>query len=330
MKKRYLILAGLLAITVFAAGCGKDKEDIPKVEVTVTPTPQEEKTSDLVDMQKSTDDVDAIANVIGMKTATASRFVLINKTGSDIASINIRPHTEDEDAGWGEELVNGKFVLKNNDKAVYYYDKSAKDDDGETITAYDIRIFYTDEEKYECYFRNLPFGKITQLTLRMDGTGDDSLPFATYISEGSTKEYSTLNDVKRRIGRMGTGDNDSNSETDASAADNSGDSTNAEPTQTPSEGGSDAPSDNPNGGENNGNGDNSGSSGEDPVSTAESYIGQSLDALKGACGDPSGSEYQDEPETGKTGYHYYTIGDSTFTVSTIVDENGNEIVAGVW
>lgn len=324
MKKRYMILGGLLALTVFAAGCGKDKEEAPKVEITVTPTPQEKK-EELVDMQKSTDDIDAIANVIGTKTATASRFVILNKTGADIASINIRPHTENEDAGWGDDLVNGKFVLKNNDKAVYYYDKNAKDDEGKTVTSYDVRIFYTDTDRYECYFRDLPFGKIKQLTLRMDGTGDDALPFATYLSEGSTKEYSTLNDVKKRVGMTDSQyDEDSDSEASDSQDSNSDDSSQADPTPTPDGGSADNP------GDGSDNGGDDGSSGEDPIAMAESYIGQSLDALKGACGDPSGSDYQDEPETGKTGYHYYTIGDSTFTVSTTVDENGNEIVAGVW
>lgn len=263
--------------------------------------------------------------MIGTKTATASRFVILNKTGADIASINIRPHTEDEDAGWGDDLVNGKFVLKNNDKAVYYYDKNAKDDEGETVTSYDVRIFYTDTDRYECYFRDLPFGKIKQLTLRMDGTGDDALPFATYLSEGSTKEYSTLNDVKKRVGMTDSQyDEDSDSEASDSQDSNSDDSSQADPTPTPDGGSTDNP------GDGSDNGGDDGSSGEDPIAMAESYIGQSLDALKGACGDPSGSDYQDEPETGKTGYHYYTIGDSTFTVSTTVDENGNEIVAGVW
>ena len=66
--------------------------------------------------------------------------------------------------------------------------------------------------------------------------------------------------------------------------------------------------------------------GGDMISTAEQYIGQSLDALEGACGSPQGSSYEDDPETGKTGFHYY----SNFTVSTTVDENGNEIGAGIW
>ena len=54
--------------------------------------------------------------------------------------------------------------------------------------------------------------------------------------------------------------------------------------------------------------------GGDMISTAEQYIGQSLDALEGACGSPQGSSYEDDPETGKTGFHYY----SNFTVSTTV------------
>ena len=110
----------------------------------------------------------------------------------------------------------------------------------------------------------------------------------------------------------GNNSNDQNSN-NGSSADNSGDN---------GEGGNTTePDDNGNGGgaENPGNG-------EDMISTAEQYIGQPLDALEGACGSPQGSSYEDDPETGKTGFHYY----SNFTVSTTVDENGNEIVAGIW
>ena len=48
--------------------------------------------------------------------------------------------------------------------------------------------------------------------------------------------------------------------------------------------------------------------------------------LESACGSPNGSDYEDEPESGKTGYYYY----DTFTVSTTFDDNGNEVVSGVW
>ena len=43
-------------------------------------------------------------------------------------------------------------------------------------------------------------------------------------------------------------------------------------------------------------------------------------------GSPNGSDYEDEPESGKTGYYYY----DTFTVSTTFDDDGNEVVSGVW
>lgn len=51
-----------------------------------------------------------------------------------------------------------------------------------------------------------------------------------------------------------------------------------------------------------------------------------MDDLIASIGSPQYDEYEDEPDTGKTGYHYY----SNFTVSTTVDEDGNEIVTGIW
>ena len=48
MKKRYLILAGLLVMTVAAAGCGKKKTtETAPVEVTATPTPEVTKAVDI-------------------------------------------------------------------------------------------------------------------------------------------------------------------------------------------------------------------------------------------------------------------------------------------
>ena len=41
-------------------------------------------------------------------------------------------------------------------------------------------------------------------------------------------------------------------------------------------------------------------------------------------GDSQSSEYDDDSATGTTGYYYYP----DFTVSTSVDEEGNEIVTG--
>ena len=311
MKKRYIILAGILAAAALASGCGKEKEDTSKQEpqVTVAPaevTDKDTNDNDLVNMQKSTDE--DIKNVIGTKTATASKVILINQTGADVARIYIRPNTDDDD--WGDELVDGKFTLKNGDNALYYFDKNQKDEDGKTVTSYDIRITYTDEDRSECFFRKIPLQNITQITLRMDGTGEDAIPYATYLSGSTKKETSTLNEVKQRLGLL-----DSDNEDDDDQ-DNNNQNTDATPTPQPS-----APTATP--APNNGSDTNP----EDPdASEAEKYIGQSLDSLISAIGEPEGSDYENEPETGETGYHYYP----SFTVSTTVDEAGNEVVAGVW
>ena len=311
MKKRYIILAGILAAAALASGCGKEKEDTSKQEpqVTVAPaevTDKDTNDNDLVNMQKSTDE--DIKNVIGTKTATASKVILINQTGADVARIYIRPNTDDDE--WGDDLVDGKFTLKNGDKALYYFDKTQKDEDGKTVTSYDIRITYTDEDRSECFFRKIPLQNITQITLRMDGTGEDAIPYATYLSGSTKKETSTLNEVKQRLGLL-----DSDNEDDDDQ-DNNNQNTDATPTPQPS-----APTATP--APNNGSDTNP----EDPdASEAEKYIGQSLDSLISAIGEPEGSDYENEPETGETGYHYYP----PFTVSTTVDEAGNEVVAGVW
>ena len=127
MKKRYLILAGLLVMTVAAAGCGKKKTtETAPVEVTATPTPEVTKAVDRVDMQQTADE--DIKNVMGEKTSTASKIVFVNNTGDDIQSLYIRTHVDedsedydaDEDGGWGDDLINGMFTLTDKDKALYY------------------------------------------------------------------------------------------------------------------------------------------------------------------------------------------------------------------
>ncbi|HRM04312.1 MAG TPA: hypothetical protein PLV69_05055, partial [Blautia wexlerae] len=154
----------------------------------------------------------------------------------------------------------------------------------------------------------------------------------------STKEVSTLDAVKERLGITDDSESESDStdDSDKKSADNSDstDSNNSSDQNNNSGNGTGDSSDDPGNGGNSddpGTNDDPGSNddpgnGGDMISTAEQYIGQSLDALEGACGSPQGSSYEDDPETGKTGFHYY----SNFTVSTTVDENGNEIVAGIW
>ena len=313
MKKRYLVLAALLLVAVTAAGCGKKKTDDTTQDAQVTVVPaQDTDTSDansgaLVDMQESTDA--DIKNVIGDKTDTASKLILVNETGDDIAQLYIRP-TSDDDDEWGEDLINGLFTLKDGDKALYYYDKDVKDSEGNAVTSFDIRIVYTDENLSECYFRKLPLLAISQITLRMDGTGDDSIPYATYITGSSKQEVSTLNDVKKRLGLDDSSSDDSQDDGDGTSGSETPDPTatpdpsNVQPTAAPDP-------------------DNHTDASADQ---ARQYIGQPLSSLIAALGDANGSDYENEPETGETGYHYY----DTFTVSTTVDESGNEVVAQVW
>lgn len=323
MKKRYLALAGILVLGLTIAGCGKKDDAKPEQEAQATVAPVNENTGDgdLVDMKATTEET--ITNVIGNKTATASQIVLINKTGDEIGSIYIRPNTDDDDE-WGEELIQGKFTLKDGEKAAYYFEKGARDEDGNPVSLYDIRITYTDEEKYECFFRKLPLNAITQITLCMDGTGEDSIPYARYLSGDSKKETSTLKEVKQRLGLLDDDDEnddedstDTNSQDDTTDRDNTSDTSQSpEPTQEPSADQPEDPNQNP----------NTSDQPKDPVKLAESCIGKPLDELFNVCGQPNSNSYENEPETGETGYHYY----DNFTVSTTVDEGGNEVVAGVW
>lgn len=316
MKKRYWIIAGILVLGLAAAGCGKKKEqEEGQLPVTVAPAQEDKKSENLVEMEKSTDE--DIKNVMGEKTATSSQVILINKTGDDIAAIYIRPNTDDDEE-WGEDLVNGMFTLSNGDKAVYYYEKGSK-------SLYDIRITYTDEDRNECFFRKLPLTTISQISLCMDGIGEDAIPYARYVSGTSKKETSTLKEVKQRLGLL---DDDDEEDEEEDSSQSSGQTTKPSPTQAPSvtqapaatvTPGAEDPEDPEYPGE------------ENPLAnTATGYIGQSLENLVGAVGEPSGSDYQEEPESGETGYHYYETENGSFTVSTTVDENGNEVVTGVW
>ena len=150
MKKRYLILAGLLVMTVAAAGCGKKKTtETAPVEVTATPTPEVTKAVDMVDMQQTADE--DIKNVMGEKTSTASKIVFVNNTGDDIQSLYIRTHVDedsedydaDEDGGWGDDLINGMFTLTDKDKALYYM-QTANTQTANTQTCKYTDIRYTD------------------------------------------------------------------------------------------------------------------------------------------------------------------------------------------
>lgn len=301
MKKRYLIFAGILAASMFAAGCGNKPSVAPeqKVEATATPAVTEAPKSDVVEMKTATDDTANIKNVMGTKSETTTSIVFTNKMGSTISAIYVRPTRDDgddSDETWGSDLVNSKFTLADNDKAVYYMEKDQKDDNGDTATSFDVRITFSDEEQNECFFRQLPLTTISQISLCMDGEGEDGIPYATYLTSGSTKEVSTLKDVKARLGieddsaesdstdsvsdstdvtptpsaddESGNSDGSGNSNsTDNSDSTPSADSTSNQPSADPTS----APSDN-------NNGDNN--SGDDLASVAAGYIGQSMSALE--------------------------------------------------
>ena len=334
MKKKYIMFAVLLVLTAVAAGCGKKKtqdQDSADVQEIVTPAADAGSSEDIVQMQTAADKEkeEAIQNVIGEKTSTSSSVVLVNKTGDDVAAIYIRPNTDDDDE-WGDELIQKKFTFKNGEKAEYYYEKNQKDDQGNTADSFDIRISYTDENKNECFFRKLPLTKITQITLRMDGTGEDSIPYATYLTGSSKVEQSTLEEVRQRLGLSSSGDDEDDDLQEAAEPDED-DEDDMRPTSAPSSSDTaqptSAPSSSQSGDSSNGTlYDDLQQQPDDPGSVAEEYIGQSFDNLVNACGEPTGSDWVDEPESGETGYHYY----DSFTVSTVIDENGNEIVAGVW
>ena len=316
MKKRLWMLTVVLAAGLAAAGCGKSPET--NETAAETPAPEEEKKpgeGELVEMQKIEEPLEAeqdFDNMIGTRTPTSSHLGITNQTGGEIAAIYIRPAgsgggTDD----WGEELVKGSFTLKENDEATWFFEKDIKDASGQLVTNYDIRIGYTDIYKNECFFRNLPLTVMTELRLCMDGTGVSGIPYARYHTLNSDTEYSTLEEVKKRLGLTGGSAMTATATpvpTPASAA--------GEPTPEPSEAedldvpDEPAPQVNPDPG----------------ASTAQTYQGQPLENLMAAMGSPSGSSYEDEPESGRTGYHYY----STFTVMTSVDDAGNETIIAVY
>ena len=338
----------LVAATMFS-GCGlSSSKQLPETEpqLTVTPTPEPEPTaeadSDLVDMQVTAKKAEApaeqVSYEIGTKTETSSSFVLENQTGDSIATFYLRIHPNedyDDEDEWNENLINGAFTVANGEKLRCYYDKD------QASVLYDIRVGYIDENKNECFFRSLPLQTVERITLRMDGSGEDAIPYATYLVSGSTKELSTLNEVKRRLGLLDNdldsidqGDSEMQADvstytpTPAAAA---VEENVAEAAETPSAAtgtGEETTSTNETDsvivvdtGEIVGDSD----SVEGAMATAREYIGQPLSSLEAEVGTANSHDYEDEPGLGMTGYHYY----SSFTVSTAVDEDGSEVVMGV-
>ncbi|MDO4647926.1 MAG: hypothetical protein Q4B26_04685 [Eubacteriales bacterium] len=323
MKKKYLVIAGMAAVCILMSGCGKDKEPAVTEEVvSVTPTPVPTVTEGaLVNMQKNEEDKESeLSNVIGTKTASANEITLENQLGAEIAELYVRPNTEqytmmDE---WGDEQIQASFKLANKDKALYYYEPKTTDDNGEAIKAYDIRVAFSNENANEYFFRGLPLDSISSIVFCVEGSDDGAIPYVKYRTKGSNgKEVSTLESVKRRIGLEASETEDEDEELTPTPTPEETQDPLETPTPVPTQAEEPDPNVEP---------DPDTEIDDSGAQEAAGYIGQSLDTLVGAIGAPSSSEYANEPETGQTGYHYY----DTFTVSTSVDEDGNEVVAGVW
>ena len=354
--KRKLLLLFLFLVLSTAVGCGRNKTETQKVMPTatpapvllsVTPVPEDAQVDapvdgvddDLVEMQVIPGrDVE---NSIGQKTASSKEIIVENQTGDEIGEFYVRVHPEDEDEDdeeWGWDLIAGGFTVENGGKLAYYLQPDAESTSEDT--RYDIQIGYTDEDLTECYFRNLPLETISSIVLRMHGTGDEAYPYCTYLTATGSKEYSTLEEVRRRLGLSGEetdeeDDDEEDDDEDEDSSDEEEETAIEENKAEEAEAGSstEETQDNTSSSDNTvteeiDTGEIEGDSYADTEdsSTARNYIGQSLAALESAVGSPNGSDYQDLVELGKTGYHYY----SSFTVSTAVDENGNEIVTGVW
>lgn len=309
MKKRYVLIAGLLAMSL-VTGCGDKKSS--GADASVTPTPEATiETSgkgNVVEMQQSTGiDKSKITNIMGTKTASSSELVITNNTGLEIASFYTRPAGEED---WSDDYIQSKFRLADKGQALFYYDSTAKDEDGNTITKYDLRISYTDEDEEDCLFRNLTLTDIEELKLNME----DGVPFVKYASLSTKKEISTLEDAKARMGRTDSDDDDSSVTPTPTETPSGSDSGTTTPAETPTETDAPQPTTEP--------GDSS-----DPGNQAQDYIGSNVDNLYNDLGAPGSSNYETDPESGaETGYLYY----DGFTVSTNVDPDGNETVTGVW
>ena len=192
MKKRYILLAGMCVIGMLAVGCGSKETT---VEVTPTPTPTIEVSgkSNMVEMQQSVGiDKTKITKIMGTKTATSAELVITNNTGLEIDCFYTRPSGEED---WSEDYIQDKFTLLAGEQALFYYDPAAKDENGVSITKYDLKVSYTDEEESDCMFRNLTLSDIEELKLKME----DGIPFVTYTSLSTKQEVSTLEDAKARM-----------------------------------------------------------------------------------------------------------------------------------
>ncbi len=354
MKRKYLLLIGMLTVCCVLGGC-KKKTDAAKVsasseEPTII-TKSDSVSGQVVEMQQgSSVDKSQITNVMGTQTATSGDLVITNLTGEDISAFYARS-SDDED--WGMDYVEGKFTLKNSDRALFYYDKEAKSSSGSAITKYDLRVSFADESMDDCYFRELTLSDIEELSLNLD----DGVPYVKYQSLSTKQQVSTLSAARKRMGLPDSGSSEStegssstqttgskrtgsgtNTNASTGAGDSSSDSSSVQqPSDSGSETGGDStptqtdPSGEDPGNSNEGEGDvvppGLENQGQDIRDTAQGYVGQDMDNLIGDIGTANATEYGTDEATGKTiVYHYY----DGFAVSTVEGEDGGQTVTGIW
>ncbi len=339
MKKKYLLLVGILAVCFVMGGC-KKKSEADKVTAEKEPTiitKDDSVSGQVVEMEQGSNiDKSKITNIMGTKTAASGELVITNLTGHEISEFYARLSTEED---WGEDYVAGKFTLKNSDMALFYYEKDEQAS-ADAAVQYDLRIVFADGAESECYFRELTLSDIEELSLNIT----DGVPYVKYQSLSSKQQVSTLSAARKR---MGLPESASGNETDSSSKQTpgvtgSGTGTNSNTGTGSDGGGSSTPSDSgtgdvtatPDPGSNSGDGSSSGDippgmdgQGTDMRDTAQGYVGQDMDSLVGQVGDANASEYGTDEETGSSiGYYYY----DGFTVSTIEGEDGSQTVTGVW
>lgn len=294
MKNKAWIMIGLASLCLTVSGCsiGSHKDSVDH-EATLEQTQEEEAPSaaviemETVKEQETTEEQkqEEPDKVIGSETETALRMLVTNQAGDEITYLFIR-NNDDED--WGEERIGNGPTIADGEKAVLYFEKD------ENAVLYDLRIGFADEDKSELFFRKLPLDTITEISLCMEGTDEDGIPYARYKTTADNKEVSTLLEVKVRLGLL-----TEEEAQEIAAAEAAQVEFEVSEEETPKE-----------------------ATKED----AQTCIGKPLKALTDLCGQPRKTTYKNETETGLTGYHEY----KKFTVSTTVEEDGNEIVAGVW
>ncbi len=337
MKKKYLLLVGILAVCFVMGGC-KKKSEADKVTAEKEPTiitKDDSVSGQVVEMEQGSNiDKSKITNIMGTKTAASGELVITNLTGHEISEFYARLSTEED---WGEDYVAGKFTLKNNDMALFYYEKDEQASAG-TAVQYDLRVVFADGAESECYFRELTLSDIEELSLNLS----EGVPYVKYQSLSSKQQVSTLSEARKRMGlpESTSGNEAEGSSRQTSPAVGNGTGSGSSAGTGSDDGGASQPSDTgtgdvttaPDPGTNPGDGSGDippgmDGQGTDMRDTAQGYVGQDMDSLIGQVGDANASEYGTDEETGSSiGYYYY----DGFTVSTIEGEDGSQTVTGVW